>query len=449
MRYLLAVWIGKIASFAIKMLRRGGTAAPGKLAIKICPDILKISAQKLKKNGGKIIAVMGTNGKTTTNNLLANFLEEEGYEIVANRKGANMPVGMVTAFLEKTSIFGKIRGEYASIETDEAWARHAFPSLMPDIVVLGNLFRDQLDRYGEVKLTMGLVREAFEIIPDALLIINADDPVVTATVQGLPNKIKYFGIENAFRDNTDKPKEGQFCYICGKKLNYEFRHFSQLGKYNCECGFCRPEISFNAKNITSFPEISFEIEGYGNVRINGRGVYNIYNILGASAGALSAGVSIDAIKRGAEKYKPQSGRLEEFKINGKSVFIILSKNPAGFNQSVGAVLEDPREKDVLISINDFHADGKDVSWLWDVDFGALEKSGKVSSYSVSGTRYGDMGLRLKYEDVTLNKISLFAESKNAVKSALEGNCDAVYMLVNYTALNGVRDAVKEIQKSEN
>lgn len=440
MRYLLAVIAGKAAMLGLKILKKKGTTVPGNIALKICPGIL---AKLSSKVTGKIVAVMGTNGKTTTNNLLADYLEKAGFSVACNRGGANMMAGSVTAFLNKTSLWGKVKADTATLEMDEAWAKHIFPHVKPDVVVIGNLFRDQLDRYGEIDMTIKHLKDAIEKVPDAILVANGDDPLVCATVWNFPNMKKFYGIEKAFSDNKSEVKEGRYCALCGKELKYEFVHFSQLGNFSCECGFKRPVLSYNAENISVFPKLKFTVSGYGDIELNGRGAYNIYNILGSMAGAMECGASFADISSCTKEYRPQTGRMEELIIDtGKRVCLVLAKNPAGFNQSVRAVLEDPSEKDVLIGINDYVQDGKDVSWLWDVDFELLEQSGKVKSYTTCGLRYADAGLRLKYSGIEKQKISMFSDMKTAVKKTLSNGTDTLYVLANYSALFEIKELVK-------
>lgn len=442
MRYFLTVLISKAASFALKLLGRKATTTPGRIALKLYPDIL---GRMAKSVSGEIVAVMGTNGKTTTNNLLADCFEADGKQIVANRVGANLLSGVTAAFLDKANIFGKIHADAACLEMDEAWAKHILKYVTPTKIIVNNLFRDQLDRYGEIDITMRYLKDAISLAPNAELICNADDPLVAATVRNFKNKTLFFGIKEPFRDYESKIKEGKFCYCCGKPLQYRFYHYSQLGDYACECGFKRPEITFNAQNIQVFPHVAFELEGFGTLKTKRRGMYNIYNILAAAACAAECGVPFDKIAASVLNYRPQIGRMEEFSIGGKSVYLILAKNPAGFNQSVSSVLEDPRTKDVVIAINDGAQDGRDVSWLWDVDFDSMVQNSSVLSYKTTGARYADMGLRLKYAGIEEKKIQLFAEVKEAVNQALSGKGETLYVLVNYTALFSTQALLKELE----
>ncbi len=443
MRFFITVFICKTFMLVLKMLGRKGTSAPGKLAFKLYPDILKVFSKKVNR---EIIAVMGTNGKTTTNNLLADIFEEAGFNVACNRIGANMDEGSVVAFIEKTKLFGKTNIDYACLEMDEGWAEYIFKFITPHKILVGNLFRDQLDRYGEIDTTMEFIRRAIRLAPDATLVLNADDPLTVAMAEPFDNKKIFYGIKDKVNEYNTKSKEGKFCHFCKEPLSYNFHHFSQLGDYYCTCGFKRPEIDFNAKDISVFPKVSFTLENFGNITLNSRGMYNIYNISGASAVAISSGVDFKNIVKVGENYKPQIGRMQEFNISGKQIYLILAKNPAGFNQSVYTVCEDTRTKDIVVGINDAISDGQDISWLWDVDFEAFIKPDTLS-YSVSGKRYADMALRLKYAGVETDKIILATDVKTRLKEIIkEGKGEVLYILANYTALFETEAVLKEIEK---
>ncbi len=446
MRYFLTVFICKIFIFVLHLMGKKATSAPGKLAYKLYPGILREFEKKVKK---EIIAVMGTNGKTTTNNLLADTLENAGYSVVCNRVGANMDEGSVVAFIEKCNLFGKINVDYACLEMDEGWAEYIFKMITPHKIIITNLFRDQLDRYGEIDITMSFLKRAIVLAPNAALVLNGDDPLTVTAASDFKNKKIFYGIKNKEFDTQKQAKEGKFCYFCGKSLNYEFYHFSQLGNYSCRCGFCRPELCVCAKNVKLFPTLSFEVEGQGEIRLNGRGKYNIYNLLAVTAAALDCGAGFENVQKTADNYKPQAGRMERFEIGGKNVYLLLAKNPASFNQSVETVAEDPAKKDIIIAINDGIGDGKDVSWLWDVDFEDLI-SENTTSCSVSGTRYADMGLRFKYAGLPESEISLSPDIKARLSELIQsGKGKNIYVLVNYTALFSTQAVLKELGGEKN
>ena len=269
---------------------------------------------------------------------------------------------------------------------------------------------------------------------------------MAATVESFNNKKQFFGIPDSFSGCESTANEGKYCYRCGKVLQYDFYHFNQLGAYHCDCGFTRPSLTYKAKNIALFPKVSFDVENLGHIALNGRGMYNIYNILASMAGALCCGIKFETVADCAADYKPQVGRLEEFNINGKPVYLLLSKNPVGFNQSVNSVMEDPRSTDILVAINDRLQDGQDVSWLWDVEFERLIGSDNVKSFTTSGLRFADMALRFKYGGVPQENITMTDKIREAVEKTLSNDAETAYLLVNYTILFETQAVLKELEK---
>lgn len=441
MRYILTVFICKIFIFVLHLFHHQATSAPGKLAFRLYPDILKEFAKRTKK---EIIAVMGTNGKTTTNNLLADCFERAGFEVVCNRHGANMDEGSVVAYINKANLFGKLKCDYACLEMDEGWAEYILNYITPSKIVITNLFRDQLDRYGEIDTTVNFLTKAINKAPNSLLYINADDPITVAMSKDLPNKKEFYGIDSEVIPCKDNSYEGRYCRFCGKELNYKFRHFSQLGNYSCDCGFARPETKIKGLPLSFFPECETDITNVGKVKFPVRGFYNTFNILATVSVALGCGLDKDIIKSAVENFVPEAGRMEKFTIQGKEIYLILAKNPTGFNQSVNEVITDPRKKDVVIAINDGLGDGRDVSWLWDVDFSKLYNENTLS-FSCMGTRYPDMALRLKYEGIDTNLIVLSPDTKERIKYLISSENEVIYILANYTALYTVRKSVKEVE----
>ena len=246
MRKILAIWAAKLSAVAGRMIGKKSSSTPGDIALKICPDIIKILSKNVKKG---IIVTCGTNGKTTTNNLLNTALLKCGYKTVCNNLGANMVNGIATAFAMASSITGKLEADYAVLEIDEASARRVFAHLTPDYMVITNLFRDQLDRYGEIDITVDLLNEAINMAKGVKLILNGDDPLTVQFGEG--RDAKYFGISEQVLPQIDETKEGQFCVKCGHEQAYNFFHYSQLGDFYCpNCGNRRPVIDFDATDVS-------------------------------------------------------------------------------------------------------------------------------------------------------------------------------------------------------
>ena len=429
MKFYFTVFVCKIFIFLLKLLGKKATSAPGKLAFKLYPDILKEYQSRVKK---EIIAVMGTNGKTTTNNLLADYFEEAGFNVVCNRIGANMDEGSLVAFLNKTSLFGRTDIDYACLEMDEGWAEYILNFITPHKILITNLFNDQLDRYGSIENTMEFLKKAIRKAPNCVLVLNADDPITCSLATEFENEKIYYGINEKTSEAEGVLKEGKNCFICGQPLEYEMRHFNQLGTYKCVCGFKRPDARYTAKDISLFPALDFTLDGFGTLSLNSRGLYNIYNVLASFSVADLCGVSFEAVKSSLEKFKPQTGRMEKLSVNGKEAYLLLAKNPAGFNVSISAISSDTRKKDIYLAINNRISDGVDTSWLKDVDFSPLINENTLS-FTLAGTRAEDAKIRLE-EQNAVNCIS-FDDMKTAIESISKNSKgDVIYFLANYTAL---------------
>ncbi|MEZ3421483.1 MAG: Mur ligase family protein [Eubacterium sp.] len=441
LRRIIAVWAAKIIEkISVHIFHRHGVTWAGKVALRICPPILKELAEQVKKG---IFVVCGTNGKTTTNNMLCAALEAEGFRVVCNHTGSNMLNGVAAAFALAADFSGKLNADYACIEIDEASTRRVFPFFKPDYMVLTNLFRDQLDRYGEIDITMNILKESMQSAPDMKVIVNGDDALSAFLAMDSGNPFITYGISEKVLDDKDSHeiREGRFCKKCGAELHYRFYHYSQLGDYACtSCDFRRPDIDFNAFDIEIGDSLSFSVE---NKRLSAdyKGFYNVYNILAAYSAVRADGLQAEHFNDMLKRFNPENGRMEEFTINGTKTVLNLAKNPAGFNQNISAVMQDKTLKDVVILINDNAQDGTDVSWLWDVDFDRF-RGANINSITVSGIRCYDMGLRLKYVD-----IASMAEPdvEKAICERLENGCKNLYVLVNYTALYSTRDVLKKLE----
>ena len=269
-RRLFAVWSAHFIKTACRLTGKQGATLAGKAALSIYPPILSELAKEVKKD---IFVVCGTNGKTTTNNLLASVLEANGQKVICNRTGSNMLNGVVSAFVLNTGLSGHLKADYACIEIDEASTVRVFPHFQPDFMVLTNLFRDQLDRYGEIDTTMNLLSKAIKMAPKMKLLVNGDDSL--STFLALDNKNEYaaYGISQKVLsdENSREIREGRFCKRCGEKMQYHFYHYSQLGDYYCpHCGFKRPHLDFDGTNVRLDDGITFDVNDF-HVKANYRG----------------------------------------------------------------------------------------------------------------------------------------------------------------------------------
>lgn len=438
MRKILAIWAAKLSAIAGRIIGKNSSSGPGTIALKICPDLI----ERLKGNiRYKVIVTCGTNGKTTTNNLIYSALTKCGHSVVCNNLGANMLSGVATAFALQCNWLGSFKADYACLEVDEASTVRVFEHIKPDYVVITNLFRDQLDRYGEVDMTVELIKKALKMADEPTLILNGDDPVTASFGQASANVV-YYGIGEKVLNQTEESKEGRFCTVCGAEQKYNYFHYSQLGDYYCpECGNKRPALDFEAKNVDLKNGLCFSVEDE-RICLNYRGFYNIYNILAVYSVMNTMGIKYNSFKAALEEYKPQVGRMEEINL-GKPVILNLAKNPAGFNQAIATVLQDPRRKDVILAVNDAPSDGQDVSWLWDVDFDKIVHDG-LCSLSLSGRRMYDLALRFKYSDIKVDNIS--GNMRDLIENCLSSDAEVCYALVNYTALFGTEKIMLDIKK---
>ena len=438
MRKLIAVWAGKLLTIAGKLIGKKSSASPGSFALKICPSLVSDINKIVSK---KVIVTCGTNGKTTTNNLMCTALEAKGYKVLCNRLGANMLSGIATTYIQAADIFGRVKADYACLEIDEAYTPIVFRQIKPDIMVITNLFRDQLDRYGEIDITVNIIRRAIAEAGRVKMVLNADDPLCVQFGREANVEPVYYGISEQVLPQVDDTKEGRFCPICGAELDFEYYHYSQLGKYSCpKCGYKRPDPDYNITDISLKTPIKFNINGK-HMEVNYKGFYNIYNLAAVYAALDVAGESTEDFNKLLAGYKPQIGRMQEFMFN-KPVILSLSKNPAGFNQAISTVNSDDRKKDVIIAINDLANDGRDVSWLWDVDFHKI-KDENLNTLTTTGIRVYDISLRFKYAGINVDMMT--DSMKEAVLAALKTDSEVVYVLVNYTALYSTEAVLKELK----
>ena len=414
-----------------------GSSVKGALRTAILTDWILSSQIR-----GKIFVTCGTNGKTTTNNMLCAALEKEGQKVVCNHTGSNMLNGVVAAFVLAAGPTGRLDADYACIEVDEASTRHVFPGLKPDYMLLTNLFRDQLDRYGEIDITMNILEEMMKKVPDMKVIVNGDDALSAYLAMDCGNPFVTYGISKPVQKSAaNEIREGRFCKKCGAKLEYSFYHYSQLGDYKCpSCGFARPAIQYDAHDVKVGDQLSFHVEDK-HLTANYKGFYNVYNILAAYAGLRTAGFSGEHFQDMLNGFNPENGRMEQFRIKGTGVMLNLAKNPAGFNQNISAVMQDKSPKDIIITINDNAQDGTDISWLWDVDFDLLGDE-SIHSITVSGIRCQDMRLRMKYVDIP---VQLEADVETAIRKRIADGVGNLYVLVNYTALFGTHNILKKME----
>ncbi|MFH0703117.1 MAG: Mur ligase family protein [bacterium] len=422
------------------------TNFPGKIARKIEPDILSFLVNQSKK---EIIAVTGTNGKTTTSGFIASILKQDNRKIAHNRKGANMLTGITAAMIKNSNFNAKLDVDNCILEIDEAYLYKAVEEFNPDLLLVTNLFRDQLDRYGELDTTAKKIQAAIEKtteIKPLKVILNADDPIVSSLAKEKAVEKIYYGFNqvNFSEKKQDINSLQEICSCkCGKRYNYSKIFYGHLGHYNCICGESRPTPKISASVDINANIIIIKTNNNDEFTINLKmpGLYNAYNALAAVTLALELGIPVENIIKGIENYNTVFGRAELTCLKGKPALIQLIKNPIGATEVLKTVKDDKNSK-LLIIINDNYADGRDVSWLWDADFGLLNNHNK--QIIVSGIRAFDMAVRLKYVDIDQNNIKVIENIKKAVDfSLLNLRVDEkLYILPTYTALLQLQKVLK-------
>ena len=399
-----------------------GTSIIGLIVLKICPDFLKFADKYIYD---KKINVTGTNGKTTTSGLISHLLKENGNAVICNSMGANMLNGVVNALALQINPLKKTK--YSVIELDEANVEPVYKNFGADYLLVTNLFRDQLDRYGELATTKKFIQNGIDLKKDITLILNADDPLVA----GLEAKNKiYFGISDiSYADGLEPIQtttEEAFTCHCGRKLIYSRKFYAQQGHYSCVCGYKRPEVKYDAK-VTLYKDYSVINLNGENYKVPLTGLFNAYNAIGAIAAAIELGAV--NINDNLASFKVAFGRSEIKTLNGKRVLIQLIKNPVGTNEVLKTI---DKHSKLLIIINDNYADGRDVSWLWDAEFEFLKNTG--SEIIVSGIRAEDMALRLKYAGINIDNIKIISDIKKAVYYVGKTSNTNITILPTYTAL---------------
>lgn len=428
--------MARLIKLLIKIVgRSSGTSFIGMFTLKTNPDFLNFCSKYILHEK---ISVTGTNGKTTTAGLIAQILEANNKEVIHNAQGANMLTGIANVFA--TNVVPSKRYDNCVLESDEAYLSKLYDYMKLDYLVVTNLFRDQLDRYGELDTTAKKIQSAIDKNKDLVLLLNADDPLVANL--GHDNKKLYYGFENIEFAETHTishaPAE-MFNCICGKPLEYSKRFYAQQGHYYCSCGYKRPKCNYqgNAKIYNDYIEISVLHNGEEtHYTFDSIGLYNAYNALAAISMALEIGYKQEEIQNALNTYKAMFGRAEKTEFNGHKTIIQLIKNPAGASEVLKTV--DLSSK-ILIAINDNFADGRDISWLWDAEFELLKDTEKT--IVTSGIRANDMALRLKYAGVPSEKIKVVPDLFEAVEevSSSEDKTEKVTIMPSYTALLQIKN----------
>jgi len=441
---------GKLTAQLTKLLRRGGgTAAPGLLAEKIDPHILTELTAQFPLGS---ILLSGTNGKTTSTRLLAHILSNSGIKTIHNRSGSNLTRGLISVLLDKSNLSGSVDAQLGLFEIDEAALTKAAQLIKPKVLVITNLFRDQLDRYFELDQVIVRWRKVLQNLPATTTIcLNADDPKLAYLGKYTKGRVIYFGIAQSKHQLSVLPQSADVssCPNCGQKLTYDEIYLSHQGNYFCtHCHFKRPDLDVSASNIElrGLESVSFDLhtpQGNISVQLGVPGFYNVYNGLAAAAGALTLNQTSSHIQAGLSQFKSVFGRIEKIPVGKKTVLMTLVKNPTGFNE-VLRLLSGTENEHLMLALNDLLADGRDVSWIWDVEMEQL--SSQKAPVTVTGIRAWDLANRLKYAGVPTKLLYVEPDLEKALKLALKKTPSGktLYVLPTYTSMLGIRQILTKM-----
>ena len=433
-----------VGALARRAGRGGGTSLPGKVLMRAEPHAIGLLASRLEHGN---VVVSATNGKTTTAAMIASILERDGRRLVHNRAGANMAGGVAAALAAASRRGGRsLDGDLGLFEVDEFWLGPVVGELRPRALLLANLFRDQLDRYGELETIGERWAEAVAGLPPATaLVLNADDPLIADL--GRARDALFFGVDD---DSLARPEmqhaaDSKHCRRCGHPYAYSAVYLGHLGHYACpNCGQRRPDPAVRATEVAlhGIRSSVFTLvtpEGETPVRLPLPGLYNVYNALAAAALCHALGVSLVEIVAGLEGVAPAFGRAETLRLRGRDASLLLIKNPAGANEVLRTLTLEGASLDVLGVLNDNVADGRDVSWVWDADWELIAPH--LSRMVCAGTRAAELAVRLKYAGADPAKLTVVEDLELALDQALAMSSPPtpLYVLPTYTALLGLRE----------
>lgn len=443
-KVFFAMLVCRALRLASRVLHRGGTAMPGRVALKICPELLRVLAKNVK-----VVAITGTNGKTTSARMIEAAFAGEHMSYFANRSGANLISGITTEFAMNSTLSGKCRKEYAVIECDEAAAVRVFPQLQPKVVVVTNLFRDQLDRYGEVTHTRDLIASGIQKAPGAVLCLNADCSLTASLGWDVPNKTVYFGLENISSSAVPSVSDAPHCLRCGTRYAYRRHTFAHLGDWYCPaCGAQRPAPDMAVESVEAIPGGGSAVtmktpEGTVSFDLALPALYNVCNAAAALTAARAMGWDMDICRASLADFGAVFGRMEQITVGETSVRIVLVKNPAGCDRALEFLASQSEDILPIFCLNDNAADGTDVSWIWDADYESLFAARSYETIGVYGVRAQDMRLRLKYAGADDAAITVYGTADD-LAAAVQAAGKPVVVLPNYTSMLTVRDKLSAL-----
>ncbi len=444
-RVSLAVLACKSCRFLIRLLGRGGTDFPGRVALKLCPDLLG----HLAKNVTTVV-VTGTNGKTTTSRMVEQAMVDSGLSFFANKSGANLLSGVTAEFAMHATLGGKCNYPYALIEADEAAFKAISKYVQAKAVVVTNVFRDQLDRYGEVTHTLNNLKIGIANCKDATLCINGDDSLARSIADEVDNPVLFYGVDTPiYQSRVAELSDAPYCIKCKTEYDYDYRTYGHLGGYHCpSCGYGRPQPQVSVTLVldtdTEKSQVVFGCDGKSfDATVNLPGGYNIFNGCATMACGKALGLDLDVVANSLSSFACGFGRMEKFEIEGASLRMILIKNPAGCNQVLNFLTNTKEPSVFVVCLNDGAQDGKDVSWIWDVDFEKVAQMGdNLAKLYVSGIRAEDMAVRFRYAGVPVEKLEVI-KSYEALLKACIAHKEPVYLMPTYTAMLALRGTISK------
>lgn len=431
----------KVITACLRIMGKGATSLPGGLALKIYPAVLGRLAENVH-----VIMVTGTNGKTTTSRILEQGFVTAGYDYFCNKSGANLITGITGTFCMNATLGGRSKKTHAVIECDEAAFRTVSRYVKPEVLIVTNIFRDQLDRYGEITHTLGSIETGIHNLPDTTLVLNGDCSLTYSLADKFPgSRIVTFGVDTViYKDAVREISDASYCIKCKHRYTYDYITFGHLGGFRCNhCGYCRPAVDVAAEQIlpsgTDNSKIVLRLFDHTfETVINLPGGYNIYNACAAAAGLTLMGLTKEQVQASLGGFECGFGRMEKMNIGGAEVRIILVKNPAGCNQVLNFLADSETPAMFAVCLNDKAADGRDISWIWDVEFERLyQHKDKLTGLLVSGVRADDMALRLKYAGFEEQEIQV-VKDYDEMMYRLVNQDSPVCIMPTYTAMMELR-----------
>lgn len=429
----------------LRRLGKGGTNVPGRVALKLYPGLLGVLAKDVTT-----IIVTGTNGKTTTSRMIEKSLADSGIRYFANKSGANMLPGITAEFAMNSSLGGRNKYDVALVECDEAAFKMVSKYVNAKCVVVTNVFRDQLDRYGEVTHTLNSILTGIKNSPNATVCINADDSLSVSMKEQIANKVVFYGVESEiYKNRVHEVSDAPYCIHCKTEYVYDYVTYGHLGGFRCpNCGYCRPQTDVAVEKVIESTADASSIE----IRVNGKhypatinlpGGYNIYNAIATVAAGKVLGLKDQVVVDALNSFECGFGRMEKFSIEKTDIRMILIKNPAGCNQVLNFLSNTSQPSLFVVALNDRYADGTDISWIWDVDFEKLVSiQDKLTGIWVTGRRADEMAMRFKYTGLPMEKIRVIKDYEQLIEQMVLQS-SPVYIMPTYTAMLDIREKISK------